>query len=398
MQKQYETYDTGQFLDDPDLISWVKYRKPEQEAFWQSFIDSHPANLKELQQAIIQLELLLSAERISVPEGDEERIWKKIEDSIENTPVVSMDAGNNRKNWWWAVAAAVLLVAGGIYFFHGKEDKPVAQKYPASKDGKPSFTSPVLTLADGSTLVLDSVNKGTISQQGNTKLINMNGWLSYQQSGSSSTLMYNTISTPRGGMYTVVLSDGTKVWLNAMSSLRFPASFGEGERRVEVNGEAYFDVAKDGAKPFIVQKKDLSVTVLGTGFNINTYDDEQEPEVTLKDGKVKVEKKGTSLLLKPGQQAVVKDDVIGLVDNPDMQQVLAWMDNNFYFYGENIRAVMRQLARWYDIEVVFADGAPDDIRLSGMISRTVPLSQVLDVLSDLRIHSVREGNKVTIIP
>ena len=396
MRQSYETYSAEQFLDDPSFIEWIKYRNAVQESFWNDFMNSDPSNLMELQKAVRQLELLLSAERIAVPEGEEERIWARIDQSIAVTPEVPLPViGGNRK-WWWVAAAVVLLLAGALYIFSGKEEQPLADKKLPSKDGKPIYTAPTLTLADGSVIVLDSGNAGNIAQQGNAKLVQLNGSLSYQQQGTTNEILYNTISTPKGGMYQLVLSDGSKVWLNAMSSLRYPVSFGAGERRVEVNGEAYFEISKDAARPFIVQKNDLSIAVLGTGFNVNTYDDEEQPKITLAEGSVKVEKLKQSVILEPGQQVIVFRDSFQRVNQVNLQQVVAWKHDRFSFYNIDTKAMMRELSRWYDIEVIY-QGTPPDVRFSGEISRSVTLTQLLDAFSSI-MHIERKGNTLTVLP
>jgi ferric-dicitrate binding protein FerR (iron transport regulator) len=195
----------------------------------------------------------------------------------------------------------------------------------------------------------------------------------------SSEVLYNTISTPRGGQYELMLSDGSKVWLNAASSLRFSASFVGKERKVELLGEAYFEVAKNAAMPFKVKVHGMEVEVLGTHFNINSYDNESMIRTTLLEGSVKINKNNSSSLLKPGQQAQMnKAGEIKIINNVDVEEAIAWKEGKFQFDKADIHDIMRQLARWYDVDVEYKGTVSS--HFGGTISRDVNLSQVLNML------------------
>ena len=306
-----------------------------------------------------------------------------------------------------AVAASVILIlSAGVYFmFFNKAQKDIAgTEYKVDNfknDVAPGGNKAILTLADGSVIVLDSAQNGTLTNQGNTKVIKLdNGQLAYNSAGIKSTeVLFNTISTPRGGQYQVILPDGSKVWLNAASSLRFPAAFTGAERRVDVTGEGYFEVAKNTAMPFVVAVNGAEVQVLGTHFNVMAYDDEATMKTTLLEGSVKFVKGNTSSLLKPGQQSqLTPTGSVNVVNNVDVEQVMAWKNGLFHFEDADIQTIMRQLSRWYDVEVVYQNKTNNDQFVLGM-PRSSKLSDVLKVLEltgDIRFGI--EGKKIIILP
>ncbi|HEV2482402.1 MAG TPA: FecR domain-containing protein [Puia sp.] len=311
-----------------------------------------------------------------------------------------------------AVAAAILipLVLGGAYLWSLRKpaagDAPVvSQRQRYKNDVQPGGDKAVLTLANGSVLVLDSSAGGLLTRQGNVRVVKTNhGQLSYMPAGPAAggddavRSLYNTISTPRGGQFEVVLPDGSKVWLNAASSLRFPTAFTGSERRVELTGEGYFDIAKDASRPFKVGVGASEVEVLGTEFNIMAYTDEGSMNTTLVSGAVKLKSGGHALQLKPGEQAEVKTD--GSVDldrTVDVDVVTAWKYGRFEFNG-NIKGIMRQIARWYDVDVKYK-GNVSDIALGGAISRTDSVSQILKIFEMTgSIHFIIDGKTITVEP
>jgi ferric-dicitrate binding protein FerR (iron transport regulator) len=320
------------------------------------------------------------------------------------------EAITNRRGWVGFRAAAVLLllVAGAWLWFRqgtikaGPDVSPVALQ---NKDDRaPGGNKAVLILADGQKIGLDSTRKGAIARQGATRVYNQNGLLSYaaETRSTDAKVLYNMIKTPRGGEYEVLLPDSTRVWLNAVSSLRFPTRFAGGERQVTVTGEAYFEVAGHPDKPFKVEiagedgSKKGSVEVLGTHFNINAYDENPTINTTLLEGKVRVSDHKTTMELSPGEQAIQqKDGDMVLKKNVNTQASIAWKNGVFMFNDAGIKSVMRQLARWYDIDVQYAHD--NNIQLSGMISRNTNLSQVLKMLELTRVvHFKVEGKKITV--
>jgi ferric-dicitrate binding protein FerR (iron transport regulator) len=265
-------------------------------------------------------------------------------------------------------------------------------------DVSPGKTGAILTLATGQKILLDSALNGSVAQQGNVSVIKKNGELVYSIVGNDTDIVYNTMTTPNGRQFNLVLADGSKVWLNAASSITFPTKFIGKERRVTITGEAYFEVAHNAAMPFIVEKGNASVLVLGTHFNVNAYDDENEISVTLLEGSVKVRIGSINNTIKPGQQAQFKKDgKIILVSDVDIDNVVAWKNGRIHFQGANIESVMRQMSRWYDVEIVY-NKKLDDLFYAD-IPRTTMLSDVLKALELTKgVHFKIEGKKVIVIP
>ena len=266
-------------------------------------------------------------------------------------------------------------------------------------DVDPGGDKATLTLADGSVILLDNAKNGTLTQQGSAKVIKLDGKLLYDL-GSEKTkqVVYNTISTPKGGQYQLELPDGSLVWLNASSSIHFPTSFTEKERRVEITGEAYFEVAKNAGKPFIVEVNNSEVQVLGTHFNINAYKDEEEVRTTLLEGSVKFVDGGNTSLLQPGQQTqLTKDRIVKVASNVDVNEVVAWKNGLFSFENAGIETIMRQLSRWYDVDIEYK-GKTDDIFVAEM-SRNIKLSDVLKALELTgRVKFEVDGKKIVVMP
>ncbi|MGN6439780.1 MAG: FecR family protein [Agriterribacter sp.] len=332
----------------------------------------------------------------------EEELFERISAEISeggNDKVVPI---KNRFLWWKAAAAVLVLGAASVTWFilsTGNSKKQLAEPVAVVKetnDAQPGKTGAILTLANGQQILLDTTADGAIAVQGAPDIMNKNGTLTYDDdAGNSDVVAYNSIVTPKGRQYKLVLADGTKVWLNAASSLHYPVYFAGNQRMVEVSGEAYFEVAekKDerGSKvPFYVkimhENADAEeVQVLGTHFNINAYDDEADTKVTLLEGSIKVSKGSiTPVLIRPGQQAKIADK-INVDKNADLEMVMAWKNGTFNFKNAGVSAVMRQAERWYDIKVKYPEGIPADT-LNGGISRGVKLSQFLDIIrySDIR--------------
>ena len=300
---------------------------------------------------------------------------------------------------WMRVAAAVVFFAIASYWFIDKKDNEKAKVIALAEKQSPILPGgnhAVLTMSDGSTILLDSMQNGTL-QQGNTKVNKQGGLLIYDTHASSianAPVVYNTLSTPRGGQYQVVLPDGSKVWLNAASSLLFPTAFTGSQRKVELTGEAYFEVAKNKDKPFLVKVGDMQVKVLGTHFNINAYSDENTIRTSLLEGSVKIIKDNKSKLLKPGNQAVLnkKQNEIDITDI-DMNGVMAWKNGLFQFEGDNITTIMREIGRWYNVEIVYSGKVPART-FEGKISRNAELSEVLRILELSKVKFSVVGRKI----
>ena len=312
-----------------------------------------------------------------------------------------------KMKWYkWAAAAAVILMVATVSFYSisGRSQKnqltvvQVEKKTTLKSDIAPGQSGAILTLATGQRILLDSAGNGSLAQQGNVSVIKKNGELVYSNGGKATDVVYNTMTTPKGRQFNLVLADGSKVWLNAASSITFPTAFIGKERKVTITGEAYFEVAHNAAMPFIVEKGNTSVLVLGTHFNVNAYDDETAISVTLLEGSVNVRNGNNNNKIKPGQQAQIKDDgKISLLSDIDVNNVVAWKNGRISFQGANIETVMRQMSRWYDVEIVY-NKKLDDL-FYAEIPRTTMLSDVLKALELSRdVHFKIEGRKVIVIP
>lgn len=305
---------------------------------------------------------------------------------------------------WVAAAAILLLIVSSVFLLTNQKEKNTAvaknTQPQQQNDRLPGGDRAVLILADGSSIVLDSAGNGMLAQQGTTKIIKKeDGQLLYNSSGTATdAVAYNLLQTPRGGQYKITLPDGSKVWLNAASSLKYPVVFGGKERKVEITGEAYFEIAKDALRPFKVQLNQMEVEVLGTHFNINSYTDEETVRTTLLEGRVKVTTASENKFLQPGQQAQLKPSgSMKIVNDVNLEETVAWKDGNFQFENSDIKSVMRQLARWYDVEVSYQGNISK--HFIGGISRNVKLSQVLSMLQQTgEVRFIIEGKKIIVMP
>jgi transmembrane sensor len=304
-----------------------------------------------------------------------------------------------------AAAAAILFLAvTGVYLWL-KPKQPgqqIAQSKNIPKDAKdaivPGGNKAILTLSDGSNIVLDSTHRGNLAKQGNAKVMKLNtATLAYKAGDQNSQeIVYNTLSTPSGGQYQLILPDNTRVWLNASSSIHFPTIFKGKERNVTVTGEAYFEVAKNAAMPFKITVKDVEVRVLGTHFNIMAYNDENSMNTTLLEGSIKVSKGSLNKMLVPGQESRInKTGDINVVE-ANIEEVMAWKNGWFQFNAYDIEKVMRQISRWYDVEIVYEGKIPTG-HFSGIVSRGNDISQVLKIMQAGGVRFRIEGRKVVIL-
>jgi hypothetical protein len=322
----------------------------------------------------------------------------------QSSPKVKM------RQLWPRIAAAASIIlclgTGAYFYFHQKVDQQqTAQNKPVKNDLLPGGNRAYLTLSNGKRITLTGAANGQIAQQsGVTITKTADGQLVYQAASAgtdeaSAPIKYNTIETPKGGQYQVTLPDGTAVWLNAASSLKYPASFASlKDRKVELTGEAYFEVAKDKAHPFIVKTNNEDVEVLGTHFNINSYTDEPSTKTTLLEGSVQVSaKEGDIAKIKPGEQAVLNQSGNIAVEKVNVNKAVAWKNGKFVFESENISSIMRKLSRWYDVEIVYKDDIPDRT-FTGSISRYDNISKILEnIMLTKAIHFKIEGRRITIM-
>jgi transmembrane sensor len=306
-----------------------------------------------------------------------------------------------KRIWFRYAAAAMLVLAIGAYLYiNNKNEQKLAATTPAKTNIIPGRDGAILTLADGTKVVLDSLGNGVVATQNGTQIVLKNGMLTYNaEDQSTATVAYNTMHTPKGRQFQLLLPDGSKVWLNAASSIKYPTVFNGNERNVEIAGEAYFEVAKNPHQPFKVQINNaVYVEVLGTHFNVNAYSNEDAIKTTLIEGKVKLSSASESAILKPGQQAALTQQApIAINDKIDVDKVLAWKNGIFNFDGLGLKEVMQQLERWYDIEVVYEKGVPD-VHFYGKLDRQVSLPTLLEVLQKSDIHFKIEGRKLIVLP
>lgn len=294
-----------------------------------------------------------------------------------------------RSTWLRSAAAVLILLLGGgaVYFALNKKPRAIVQTIAVTTDVLPGGNKAVLTLSGGRQIVLDSAQRGDLAIEGNTRVSKAaDGKLSYNALNSAASTAYNTLSTPRGGQYQLTLSDGTVVWLNAASSITYPTAFSGDRREVAITGEAYFEVKYRANQPFRVRVGKDTVEDLGTHFNINAYTDEPGMKTTLLEGRVRVDAPGGSVVLEPGQQAVSQaGSPIKINGTADMEEAVAWKNGLFQFNRADIQTVMRQIARWYNVEVRF-EGPVSHDRFWGKLPRDLNASQVLKVLQKEQVH------------
>lgn len=303
------------------------------------------------------------------------------------------------RKWTWVAAASVLLLLAAGAFFWKKSvpeldivESASAKDIPAGKNGA------ILTLADGSQVSLDTFKNATVALQDGVTAKVINGALVYE--GSGNVVGFNTMTTPNGRHFQLMLPDGTQVWLNAASSIRYPTAFVGDQRLVEVTGEVYFEVAKNAKMPFRLNINDkAAIEVLGTRFNVNAYVDERSINTTLLEGSVKIsaEQATSSVILKPGEQAEF-DGTIKVNRNVDIEKVMAWKNGRINFDGATFDEIMRQVERWYDIKVKYENDKVPSMQLAGEMTRDVPLDGLLKNLKEFGVKYKMEGRVLTILP
>lgn len=297
-----------------------------------------------------------------------------------------------------AVAIVAIALASLWYFNTGKQQ--TAQKPPvmAASDIQPGKNGAVLTLADGTKMILDSLGNGIIANQQGTSITLQEGALVYNHQQQTGEIAFNTMTTPAGRQFTLLLPDGSKVWLNASSSIRFPTAFSGKERLVELSGEAYFQVAADKSLPFHVKlPQNGEIEVLGTGFNVNGYANEKAITTTLVEGQIKVKQGTESKLLKPGQQAKIAANAVSLIKNANVEMITAWKNGVFNFEGLTLEEAMRQIERWYDVKVVYPEGIPS-VQFGGEMDRNVSIDQLISILKKYGVKvQMQEGRIINIL-
>jgi ferric-dicitrate binding protein FerR (iron transport regulator) len=367
-----------------------------------------------------------------------ELVLQKIKERYPHLVRDSSKSNRSTTLWIISIAAILLIVFSSGWYFLGrrlsKTPKETSTPFKVAKDIKPGGNHAILTLANGSSILLDSVQNGVMTKEGSSSILKeRSSQIVYTIDAIARTneIRYNMLQTPRGGQYILVLSDGTKVWLNAATSIRYPVSFLGNERKVELNGEAYFEVAKNSNAPFKVITPSMDVEVLGTQFNVMAYNDEPIVATTLLEGKVKISKKNLNLeennskkslnrinnkneiVLQPGEQAQIAQVIthgekalkglepdlpsIKVVKSVDANSIVAWKNGNTSFEHASIQEIMRAISRWYDVEVVFQGNIPDK-KFVGGLPRNTELRDLLNVLEQSGVHFRVDGKKIIVTP
>lgn len=396
----YQPYfDLGKLIAKYLRNELTEQEKDELEQWLQA--DEHNQELfkKLTDQTIIDSELE------TLEANDKDKAWENI---VKKTGFKKTNRTKTTLKLWPSYAAAVIiLIALGVTltrYRHTSGEQKMAVK--TQKDLLPGSNKAILTLADGSKIVLDDTKRGKIANQQNIVITkDESGELVYQVAEATQhedqplfeKVVMNMLATPRGGQYEIILPDGTKVWLNSASSLKYPTAFAGNERRVELTGEAYFEVSKDPSKPFYVKTTTQTVSVLGTHFNINSYADEAATKTTLLEGSVKVISNisGASVKLKPGEQAVNTINTIDVKENADIDEAVAWKNGKFLFRNTDLHTIMRQLSRWYDVDVEY-QGNVVQKHYRGRISRNVPVSEIFQILKTSGINFTIDGRKIIV--
>jgi transmembrane sensor len=403
----------------------MKVDKKHIEDLWRRYV-SGLASREELHELFHLLddptleEIHMTAAQAATAEGgpqlepdaqQEEANWQLLLQEAEGLraslqPVPEIPVRSIRlPRWSWAAAIVVLLSAGSYYLFNRQQSKIRVEKITAvAPDIKPGKQGAVLTLANGRQVLLDSLSNAEIANESGTDVKISKGGLHYDATGNASpTEIFNTVTTPVGQQFNLLLADGSHVWLNAGSSLRYPVAFKGPIRRVKVTGEAYFEVSENADMPFVVNVGNRAeVKVLGTHFNINAYENEPFIQATLLKGAISTRAgKGSPVLLRPGQQARwshtgPQDIQVLQPANPD--NVIAWKRGFFNFENASLAEVMRTLERWYKVQVIYEKGIPD-MQFGGELSMQIPLQGVLNALRKTKVHfRIENGNKLIVTP
>jgi transmembrane sensor len=378
-----------------------------------------PANrelMQELQDPALVAEALAKLDQLHRQEA-----WAKVEEhaaAVRGALAEGAEGARVLRVGWRRYFAAAAVVGGlgiGGWWLVTKHanEKPVLVQTTAPADiAAPATNRATITLGNGQRVYLDSAGNGELAKQAGVNVLKLDsGTVAYQVAGKppdlTGELIYNTLVNPRGSrVVTLALTDGTKVWLNAGSSIRYPAFFIGGSRKVSITGEAYFEIAKNAQQPFSVEEKGMTISVLGTSFNVNGYDDEPVSTTTLVEGKVNVDYGKVGALLQPGMQAEVyrgpnpDNRVPGVKVGPaDVARALAWKNGLFAFSDADLPTVMRQLSRWYNVDVKYEGEIPKDkYQFNGKIGKTLTLDQVLKILTKTQVHYSIDGNELTIRP
>lgn len=408
----YKDFSEKEFINDEYFQNWVL--KPGSEganSFWNNFIESYPEKKVKVEKAKAALKEIPFGKELFEEDLSDEKIITSFQrlsnilglkgNEIKNSPVIYFS-----RKWWMAAASMIILLGVGIYFnFFIDKQQPVEIATSLLNDvPAPKGNKAIITLSDGRQVSIDSLASGQLAINNNILITkNSKGEIIYSGKDNLGLMAYNTLYNPRGSkVQTITLADGTRVWLNAASTLRYPVTFSGTDRSVELNGEGYFEVAHNVQKPFHVSVNDMDVKVLGTHFNVNAYDDETEIKTSLLEGSVAISRGSKSLMIKPGEQAVVaglknsnqQQIFIRTIDTDD---VIAWKNGFFAFRHSDLNEIIKQVSRWYDVEVD-SKGNIKKQEFTGKIDRSLGLSDVLKILERTGVRfKIEEGRRMTIL-
>jgi ferric-dicitrate binding protein FerR (iron transport regulator) len=393
MEHQLESVED--FLLNDSFLRYCAGVGVDDVAHWEQWIAAHPEKQEVVEQARQLFVIMNGRQGNLAAETAHFRELLKERAHEERRRI-------RRMRYRQFAAAAVLAgtIAAGWWFMARRDVPAKPQTAQAGHDVMPGRTRAQLQLGDGTTLNLDSMARNGLREKDGTRIGSRNGQLVYDASSDADggELIYNTLQTPPGGEYELVLPDGSRVWLNAASSLRFPTRFSGNDRTVELSGEAYFEIAPNAAQPFFVQAvHGPKVAVLGTSFNISAYSDDPSIQTTLMTGKVKViSPQGKSVTLRPSQQARIAGGGGDFtVMEADTDKIIAWKTGTFEFEDDDLYTVMKQLARWYDVEVKYEGNLPDK-HYTGSIRRQSTLSQALRILKTAGINFSIDGRRIIV--
>lgn len=379
-----------QLTEQESFLNYCFKRNDQDVKYWEEWLVQNPDRRQEVDQLRQMLLLMGDGSRTRTISSDFASLQNRINHSTQNLKVI-------RSSAWlkWSIAASILVLLSVGFLFYIIQNTKTAD--PKLADVAPGGNRATLILANGKKIDLSGAGNGAIADETGIKVIKTaEGKIIYDLSNTTAAAngQYNTIETPMGGQYQVNLADGTKVWLNAASSLRYPTHFSGNERKVELTGEGYFEVAHQKNMPFKVASAGQTVEVLGTHFNIMAYHNEPVVKTTLLQGSVRISIGKQHTLLKPGQQAARIGSKISVSDDVDMEDVVAWK-NGYFKFNESLEGIMSKISRWYGVEVVYETKTDPNLTYSGKISRGRNISAILKIIEfNGDVHFRIDGRKV----
>ncbi|MFT4155092.1 FecR family protein [Parafilimonas sp.] len=384
----------AQLIQDERFLNYCFQKNKEDIQYWECWLLEHPEHTDAIATLKKQLILTTTAAR--------EKMKQEHFSELQAQMAASAKKGRNRLWWRISAAAAILLFSvSGYFMLHKQQQSQLAIQNKPIGNISPGGNRAILTLGSGKQVVLTDAANGAIAQQGNVAVNKTaDGQLVYNDSknarNSTAEQVTNTVTTPRGGQWFIILSDGTKVWLNAASSIHYPVAFTGNQRKVVITGEAYFEVVHNAAKPFRVEVGNILVEDIGTAFNINAYTDEPAIKTTLVNGSAKISGNNEARVLTAGQQAIASADAIQ-VKKVNTENVIGWKNGQILFENEDLGTIMRQASRWYDVNVTYQRTIPNRVFVGG-IPRKSTLAEFLKILEYENVHCTFNGNTIIVKP